>query len=114
VVYVPALVVLFGLGQHLAQGTSLAAIVPTTLVAAVRHARHRRVDWRLASLVAAGGIAGGLLGAFLALDLAPTLLRQLFVAFLLLVTVRMALKAGRPVREPVSPSAETGATGPDR
>lgn len=92
VVFVPALVVLFGFEQHLAQGTSLAAIVPTTLIASIRHARHGRVDWRLAIPVAAGGIGGGLLGAGLALDMAPELLRRLFVGLLVVVSIRMVRK----------------------
>jgi uncharacterized membrane protein YfcA len=88
-VFVPALVVLFGFDQHLAQGTSLAAIVPTTLVASIRHARHGRVIWNLVVPVAAGGIAGGLLGAGLALELAPDSLRRLFVGLLVIVSIRM-------------------------
>ncbi len=95
VVFVPALVVLFGLEQHLAQGTSLAAIVPTTLVASIRHARHGRVDWLLAAAVAVGGIAGGIFGAELALGLAPELLRRLFVGLLVIVSIRMAAKTRR-------------------
>lgn len=94
-VFVPALVVLFGFDQHLAQGTSLAAIVPTTLVASIRHARHGRVTWRLVVPVAAGGIAGGLLGAGLALELAPESLRRLFVGLLVIVSVRMVARTTR-------------------
>ena len=92
VVFVPALVVLFGLDQHLAQGTSLAAIVPTTLVASIRHARHGRVIWNLVFPVAAGGVAGGLLGAGLALELAPESLRRLFVGLLVIVSIRMVAR----------------------
>jgi len=92
VVFVPALVVLFGFEQHLAQGTSLAAIVPTTLVASIRHARHGRVIWNLVFPVAAGGIAGGLLGAGLALELAPASLRRMFVGLLVIVSIRMVAK----------------------
>ncbi len=95
VVFVPALVVLFGLEQHLAQGTSLAAIVPTTLVAALRHARHGRIDWRVVIPLAAGGVAGGVAGAVFALDLAPVLLRRLFVGLLVIVSIRMVGKARR-------------------
>ena len=95
VVFVPALVVLFGLEQHLAQGTSLAAIVPTTIIASIRHARHGRVDWNLVVPLAAGGVAGGVLGALLALDLAPALLRRLFVALLVIVSIRMVQKTRR-------------------
>lgn len=88
-VFVPALVVVFGLDQHLAQGTSLAAIVPLTLVATVRNVGQDRIDWYLGSLLAAGGITGGLLGAWLALDIAPTSLRRLFVGLLVVVSFRM-------------------------
>lgn len=95
VVFVPALVVIFGLEQHLAQGTSLAAIVPTTIVAALRHARHGRVDWSAAVPLAAGGVAGGVLGAVFALELAPVLLRRLFVGLLVIVSVRMIGRARR-------------------
>jgi hypothetical protein len=96
IVYVPALVVLFGFDQHLAQGTSLAAIVPTTLVASIRHARHGRVDWRLVIPLAIGGVAGGVFGAGFALDLAPESLRRLFVGLLVVVSVRMARRTRRP------------------
>jgi len=45
IVYVPALVTVFGFAQHEAQATSLAVIVPTTVVAAWVHSRAGRVDW---------------------------------------------------------------------
>ena len=86
-VFVPALVVFFGFDQHLAQGTSLAAIVPTTLVASIRHAGHGRIDWRIVSLLATGGVVGGLVGAGFALDLAPASLRRLFVVLLVIVSL---------------------------
>jgi uncharacterized membrane protein YfcA len=89
IVYVPALVALFSFAQHEAQGTSLAIIVPTTLVAATVHARAGRIDWRTALLLGIGGVAGGLLGASSALALDDTLLRRLFAAFLVLMAIRM-------------------------
>jgi hypothetical protein len=89
IVYVPALVALFSFAQHEAQGTSLAVIVPTTLVAAAVHAQAGRIDWRTAGLLGVGGVVGGLLGASSALALDDTLLRRLFAAFLVLVALRM-------------------------
>ena len=94
-VFVPALVVLFGFEQHLAQGTSLAAIVPTTVIASARHAMAGRVDWQLAFLVSAGGIAGGIAGALLALELAPASLRAAFVGLLIVVSIRMVRRTRR-------------------
>ena len=88
-VYVPALVTLFSLGQQEAQGTSLVVIVPTALLAALVHSRSGRVDWRQAAAIGFGGIAGGVGGATVALAIDPTLLCRMFAVFLVLVALRM-------------------------
>ena len=92
IVYVPALVALFSFSQHEAQGTSLAIIVPTTLVAAAVHARARKIDWRTVAVLGVGGVVGGVIGASSALALDDTLLRRLFAAFLVVMAVRMLRK----------------------
>lgn len=98
IVFVPTLAALFSMDQHFAQGTSLAAMVPTTIVAAVAHGRAGRIDWHITGAVGGGGIIGGLIGAEVALGLDPLLLRRLFAALLVLVAVRMML--GRPRPDP--------------
>lgn len=95
VIYVPALVVLFSFEQQVAQGTSLAVILPTAIVATVAHARLGNVRWRLVVPIAVAGIAGALVGATIALALDPELLRRFFGAFLLVVAARMAWRAFR-------------------
>lgn len=92
IVYVPALVALFSFDQHIAQGTSLTVIVPTTIVAAVVHFRAGRVDLRLAAALGAGGIAGGIVGAQAALAIDGLVLRRLFAVFLVLMAIRMLRK----------------------
>ena len=47
VIIVPFLVLLLGYSQHLAEGTSLAVIVPTVLAGAARHARNGYTEWGL-------------------------------------------------------------------
>lgn len=94
VVLVPALVLLFGVAQHLAEGTSLAVIAPTALIGAWRHGRRGATDWRLGLVIGAGGVVGGLFGAQLALALPAAALGRLFGAFLLVTGVRM-LRGGR-------------------
>jgi len=89
IVFVPTLAALYSMDQHFAQGTSLAAMVPTTIVAAIAHGRAGRVDWRIAIAAGAGGIVGGLAGAELALGLDPLLLRRLFAGLLVIVAARM-------------------------
>ncbi len=94
-VFVPALAVIASFDQQLAQGTSLAVIVPTVAIGAYVHARAGRVDWAIAIPVGLGGIAGGLIGAQVALGLDETLLRRMFAVFLALMAVRMLLRRAR-------------------
>jgi hypothetical protein len=95
IIFVPALVVLFGFDQHIAQGTSLAVIFPTAIVATVAHSRMGNVRWRLAIPIGIAGIFGAVLGAQIALRLDADLLRRMFGVFLTLLAVRMAWRAWR-------------------
>lgn len=99
IVYVPALVALFSFAQHEAQGTSLAVIVPTAIVAAAVHARAKRVDWVMALALGAGGVIGGLLGAWSALSLDGPLLRRMFAGFLVITSLRMLKRTRRRSEE---------------
>jgi uncharacterized protein len=103
IVIVPALVVLVTVPQHAAQGTSLAVIVPTAIVATLVHSRAGRVDIRLALGLGAGGVIGGVLGAFTALSLDALVLRRLFALFLVVMALRMLRSTG------LRPSQQTGA-----
>ncbi|MEA2002517.1 MAG: sulfite exporter TauE/SafE family protein [Actinomycetota bacterium] len=95
IIFVPSLVVFFGFEQHIAQGTSLAIIVPTAIVGTILHAKKGRVDWRVAALIASGGIVGGLLGSRAALALDPLLLRRLFAGLLVIIAIRMLSSSPR-------------------
>lgn len=88
-IYVPALVEFFALPQHTAQGTSLAVIVPTAIVAAYLHSKRGRVQWRTALFIGGGGVIGGVVGSSLALELPAEVLRRLFAALLVIVAIRM-------------------------
>lgn len=95
VVFVPSLVILFSFDQHIAQGTSLAVIVPTAIVGAWVHARAGRVVWRYAVPLGIAGVAGGLIGGSIALALGDAVLRRLFAALLVVTAYRMLRTSGR-------------------
>jgi uncharacterized membrane protein YfcA len=92
--FVPTLIVL-GLNQHEAIGTSLLAVVPTVLVGTWRQSRYGNVRWRAAAVlgVAAAVTAQG--GVALAEALPATTLRRLFAGLLVLVALQIALHARR-------------------
>jgi uncharacterized protein len=91
ILIVPLLALGFGLGQRVAQGTSLIALLPTAAIGALTHQRSGNVDLRAASWMAAGGVPAALLGSALALWLPARALGGLFGVFLLVAATRMWL-----------------------
>ena len=92
VIIVPALVFLFKLSQHRAQGTTLALMVPPIgLLAAWTYYKHGDVDLRVAGLICAGFFLGGYLGALGASRLSNAMLERVFGAALFVISIKMLL-----------------------
>jgi hypothetical protein len=92
IIIVPALVFLFGLSQHQAQGTTLALMVPPIgLLAAWTYYKQGYVDLKIAAFVCVGFFLGGLLGAKLATGLSNAVLEKVFGIALLLISLKMIL-----------------------
>ena len=90
IVIIPALVWLFGMSQHEAQGTTLALMVPPIgLLAAWTYYRQGQVNVRIAALVCAGFFFGGLLGARASVGVPDLVLRRLFGAAGLFISIQM-------------------------
>ena len=94
--FVPILTVGFGLAQPLAQGTSLAAIIPTALVGGTTHIRQGNVVRDAAVWMGVGGVGGAVIGALIAVEVPGPLLARIFGAFLLFSAFRIAWTAWRP------------------
>ena len=92
IIIIPVLVLFFGLSQHMAQGTTLALMVPPIgLLAAWTYYRAGFVDLKIAALICAGFFFGGLIGARFATEISDQLLRKIFGIVLLLASLRMIL-----------------------
>jgi uncharacterized protein len=90
VIIVPALIFLFGLSQHMAQGTTLALLVPPIgILAAWTYYKQGFVDLKIAAFICAGFVIGGLLGAKFAVNLSNLTLQRVFGVALLLISVKM-------------------------
>lgn len=98
VVLVPALVLGFGFSQHAAEGTSLAVIIPTALLGAVRHTRRGYTDWRTGLTIGLGGMAGAPVGAGTALAVEALTLQRLFAVLLLALGLRLLWRERPPRR----------------
>ncbi len=89
-VIIPALVFVFGMSQYMAQGTTLAMMVPPIgILAAWTYYQKGYVDFKIAGLMCAGFLIGGLLGAKFAVNIPEHVLKKIFGAFLLIVSLRM-------------------------
>ncbi|MDO9625583.1 MAG: sulfite exporter TauE/SafE family protein [Pseudomonas sp.] len=84
---IPALGVLFGLDQQLAQGTALVMVVPNVLLALWRYHQRNRIDLRHALTLALSGFLCALLGAGWAVAVDAERMRLAFVAFLLVLAL---------------------------
>ena len=89
IIMVPVLVILAGFGQHMAQGISLAVMVPTALVGGFGYWREGNVNLWIAAAVCVGSIPMAHVGQGIAQQLPQTTLRTLFALFMVGVAARI-------------------------
>jgi uncharacterized membrane protein YfcA len=107
VVLVPAMVYLFRMDQHMAQGTSLFVLLPPVgLGALIVYWKRGQVDLRAGMLCALGMLIGGYLGSLIAIPLTSRNLKGLFGCFLMLVAFLLWRKTRRNSYSPALVSAE--------
>jgi uncharacterized membrane protein YfcA len=92
VVMVPALVFIMGFSQQMAQGTSLAVMLPPIgIIAAYNYWKAGQVNLKFALILAVAFLIGSYFGSKLALNLPQPLLKKIFGVLLLLVAAKMLL-----------------------
>lgn len=91
VVIVPSSVLLLGLDQHQAQGTSLVAIIFTAVAGSLVNLRNQRVRPVDGLLAGVGGVAGSVIGSRIALLVEGRTLSVVFGFLVLFVAVRSLL-----------------------
>ncbi|WP_104165694.1 sulfite exporter TauE/SafE family protein [Cryobacterium sp. N22] len=91
IVMVPLLISLVRMDQRRAAATSLAAIVPTSIVGSLTYLVNGHIDLVAGAIIAAGAVVGSVIGTNLLRRIPLFWLRWLFIALLILVAVRMVL-----------------------
>ena len=91
VIMIPLMLILLGMNQHEAQGTSLAVLaVPVTFIAAYTyHVSGSPINWRYAGLIAIFFVVGGLIGSKFAVSVPQNILKKIFAFVLLVVAIKM-------------------------
>ena len=92
---VPAMLLLFGASQPVAQGTSLALILVTAPIGAFEHHRHGNVAIGLVGWLALGAALGAPLASVVALRLPQAVLAPAFAVFLVANAVHTWIRAAR-------------------
>jgi hypothetical protein len=89
-ILIPALLIIFKMTQHMAQGTSIAALLlPVGILAAMKYYQAGNVNIKFAVFMAIGFLIGGYIGAVIAQPLPDVMLRKLFGAYLLIIAIQM-------------------------
>ena len=95
IVLVPALIFLFGMDQKMAQGTSLAILLPPTgILAFMKYYREGHADLKLGLLMALGVFIGGYFGGHWAQQIPNAILRRVFASLLVVIAVRLFMEKG--------------------
>jgi hypothetical protein len=90
IVMIPALAFFLGLSQQMAQGTSLAVMLPPIgILAAYNYWKEGQVNIKFALILAVAFLAGSYFGSKFALSLPQAVLKKIFGILLLLVAARM-------------------------
>jgi len=90
IVLIPALIYIFGMSQHMAQGTSLAILLPPTgILAAITYNKQGFVHWKYAIIIMFIFVLGAWVGAKLAISLPEKAMKKVFAVFILFVGAKL-------------------------
>ena len=90
ILFVPALTLIVGLPQLDAEGASLLAIIPVSVLGSWRQSRAGLIRWRDAITMGAASAATAVAGAFVADVTPPRALQLMFAALVLFTAVQLA------------------------
>lgn len=90
IVVIPALVYLMGFSQQMAQGTSLAMMIPPIgIFAAINYYKQGYINIKYALILAVVFTIGGYFGSKVSVSIDEVLMKRIFAAFLIAFAVKM-------------------------
>jgi uncharacterized membrane protein YfcA len=90
IILIPAMVMFLAMDQRMAQGTTVAVMLPPIgLLAAYNYYKAGYVNIKYALIIAAAFMIGGYVGSKFALNIPQAAMRKIFSALLLLIAAKM-------------------------
>ena len=90
IILIPALVLIFGLNQHTAQGTSLAILLPPTgILAAITYHKQGFINWKYALIISVIFVLGAWLGASFSVAIPAKVMKKIFALFLMFIGAKI-------------------------
>lgn len=92
VILIPALTLIFGFEQKVAQNINLLYFIPTAIIAIFVHSKNKTIEKRGLFKIIIFGIIGAIFGSIIAINLNGEILRKIFGWFLLIMGISEILK----------------------
>jgi len=96
IIMVPAMVVLLRIPPAVAKGTSLAVIIPTSIMGTARNRKNGNADMPIAAIVGLAGVVSAFAASKVSVGMSETTSNVLFAALLLIVATRMLWQLVHP------------------
>jgi len=95
IIMIPAMMLVLGLPNVIAKGTSLAVIIPTAIAGTWRNRTSANVDLRAAVIVGLGGIVSAVAGGLISAGLPNSVANALFATLLTVVAIHLIVQESR-------------------
>jgi uncharacterized membrane protein YfcA len=92
VVMVPAMMMLLQMPAAMAKGTSVAVIIPTSIMGTWRNRKKKNADLKAAGILGLGGILAAAAGGWISARMSDTVSNVLFAVLLLVIAIRLVLQ----------------------
>lgn len=86
-ILIPGLILFTTLTQHEAQGINLLVFIPTAIAALFIHFYNKNILYKTAIPIIITGLIGAFIGAMIAVNINPNMLRKIFAVFLFIMGI---------------------------
>lgn len=97
-IYIPAMLYLANVPQHIAQGTALGAMIPIVLLGFWRYNKRKKIEMRAGIFLIIGSLAGVMIGSNTAIKIPADVLQKYFALFLIFIGIKMMYSTRRQDR----------------